>query len=60
MGDYRPEEEEPVKGSREWQAAQETAEYEQALAEAIEQAGGDAYDHLGELPAWAQPWLMAA
>jgi hypothetical protein len=41
MGDYRPEEEEPMVGSKEWKAAQEMLEYEQALQEAIDKSNGD-------------------
>lgn len=45
MGDYRPEQNEPEKGTKEWLAAQEMAEYEQALADAIdEHGGGDSWD----------------
>jgi hypothetical protein len=43
MGDYRPEENPVVPGSKEWQAAQEMAEFEQAMQNAIEQAGEDAW-----------------
>jgi hypothetical protein len=43
MGDHRPEENPVVPGSKEWQAAQELAEYEQALANAIDRYG-DAED----------------
>lgn len=35
MGDYRPEMNEPKKGTKEWEQAQEAAEFEQALADAI-------------------------
>jgi hypothetical protein len=49
MGDYRPEENPVVPGSKEWQAAQEMAEYEQALQNAIEQYG-DAEDRALWLP----------
>lgn len=35
MGDYRPELNEPKKGTKEWEQAQEAAEFEQALADAI-------------------------
>jgi len=43
MGDHTPIYNEPVKGSKEWLAAQEAAEFEEALAQAIEQYG-DAED----------------
>lgn len=38
LGDYRPEENPPKPGSKEWQQAQEMAEYEAALQRAIEDA----------------------
>jgi hypothetical protein len=75
FGDYRPEAKEPPKGSEEWEQAQEMKEYEELLAEAIEEAG-DAFDlacleplrsalalsgePAASLPAWAQPWRQAA
>jgi hypothetical protein len=56
FGDYRPEEEDVKPGSKEWVAAQEMAEYEEALREAIDEAGLSDQS----LPPWAQPWLRAA
>jgi hypothetical protein len=41
FGDYRPEENPIERGSKEWQQAQEMAEYEEALAEAIEEHGAE-------------------
>lgn len=55
FGDYRPDTKEPPKGSEEWERAKEMEEYEQALAEAIEEAG-----EFDCLPSWAQPWRQAA
>lgn len=44
MGDRVPEYNEPVKGSREWEQAQEVAEFEQALADAAAVARPDDWD----------------
>jgi hypothetical protein len=59
MGDYRPEQEPAKPGSKEWQAAQEAAEFEAALAEAMPDNDEGQWDSLS-LPAWAQPWRRAA
>ena len=57
FGEYRPEtKHEAPEGSEEWQRAQELKEYEEALQQAIEEAGG--IDDV--LPPWAQPWRQAA
>jgi hypothetical protein len=44
IGDYRPEVEPPRKGTKEWLAAEEMAEYEEALRQSIESAGDEAWD----------------
>lgn len=55
LGEFRPEPSMPAEGSEEWQRQQEMAEYEEALAEAMD--GEESWD---SLPSWAQPWLKAA
>lgn len=57
MGDYRPEQEEPKKGSKEWEAAQELAEFEQALSSAMGAEGEGEYDSLIWTP---EAWPLAA